>query len=680
MGVPGLWEVLEDAGTVISIAKLAAIDGFQQNSSGRRAYRVGIDVSIWFEHAKASRGGDNPAVRGLFFQLAKLSKMSLIPLFVFDGRLRPKVKRGSKMGKSGSHELSQPFKKFLDAFGMEWREAPAEAEAELAFLNREGHIDAIMSDDCDTFIFGARTVFKNPSDSLSGNKRHLATNSKDKTDQFHTWIYRASDIENNPRVAINRGGLILFALLAGGDYDKGVHGIGKAIAARLARCEFGDELLQAYQNLPQEMLSEFLVHWRLRVNTQLREGTPRTSVVLPDTFPPLETLEKYAKPLHSGNKVGAGPSSSLSLRDRKGIDLGQVAHLCEEYFEWGQREVIIERFSRLLWPGAIMHVLRRSALEMDENERTHGHTREIGTPSSLIHRCLSKPDRTDRVANAFVNRGPIHQQVVTDDEDFRPLITQIVGSREHTSTDDTLEYRIEVLPTQLVHIANAGIRGTKPAPPRKEGAKEPKDLEDAHKLLRMWIPAVMLQRVHPTMVEQFVLKQSSKGQKKGKGKQRASSSAMSDDGTLDPPVFSSPVRTPSTSQSSRHESQSRNSSQVPYQAAVNSSLSFRVPSPAPARANLGGFEFTFEDPDRAQFDEVQFDDMMDIEPEDAVVDERPRTRFEAICDQIITAPAKSSKSKPRKRKAIADPEMLVEHRPASKKARKSLLEMIDEIV
>lgn len=424
------------------------------------------------------------------------------------------------------------------------------------------------------------------------------------------------------------------------------------------------------------MLPEFLVRWRMRVNTQLREGTPRTSVVLPETFPPLDTLKKYAKPLHSGNKAGAGPSSSLSLRDRKGVDLGQVARLCEEYFEWGQREVIIERFSRLLWPGAIMHVLRRAALEMDENERTQGHTREIGTPSSLVHRYLGKPDRTDRVANAFVNRGPVHQQVVTDDEDFRPLITQIVGSRKHTSMDDTLEYRIEVLPTQLVHIANAGIRGTKPAPLRKEGAKEPKDLEDPHKPLRMWIPAVMLQRVHPTMVEQFVLKQSSKGQKKGKGKQRASSPAMSDDGTMDPSAFSSPVRTPSTSQSLRHESQSRNSSQVLSQAAINSSFSSRAPSPA--RANLGGFDFTFEDPDRAQFDEIQFDDMMDVEPEDPVVDERPRTRFEAICDQIITAPAKSSKS--RKRKATANPEMPADHRPASKKARKSLLEMIDEIV
>ena len=36
--------------------------------------------------------------------------------------LRPKVKRGSKMGKSGSHGLSFNFKKLVDAFGMEWRE------------------------------------------------------------------------------------------------------------------------------------------------------------------------------------------------------------------------------------------------------------------------------------------------------------------------------------------------------------------------------------------------------------------------------------------------------------------------------------------------------------------------------------------------------------------------------
>lgn len=84
------------------------------------------------------------------------------------------------MGKSGSHDLSKSFKELLDAFGIEWREvrihftvileinvhirpfqqAAGEAEAELAYLNRTGVIDAVMTDDVDAFVFGATTVIK----------------------------------------------------------------------------------------------------------------------------------------------------------------------------------------------------------------------------------------------------------------------------------------------------------------------------------------------------------------------------------------------------------------------------------------------------------------------------------------------------------------------------------------
>jgi len=39
-------------------------------------------------------------------------------------------------------------------------QAPGEAEAELASLNALGLVDAIMTDDCDAFIFGARTLIK----------------------------------------------------------------------------------------------------------------------------------------------------------------------------------------------------------------------------------------------------------------------------------------------------------------------------------------------------------------------------------------------------------------------------------------------------------------------------------------------------------------------------------------
>lgn len=48
----------------------------------------------------------------------------------------------------------------IEAFGFEWRIAPGEAEAELAYLNRMGAIDAIITDDVDTFVFGASTVIR----------------------------------------------------------------------------------------------------------------------------------------------------------------------------------------------------------------------------------------------------------------------------------------------------------------------------------------------------------------------------------------------------------------------------------------------------------------------------------------------------------------------------------------
>jgi Holliday junction resolvase YEN1 len=39
-------------------------------------------------------------------------------------------------------------------------QAPGEAEAELAYLNSTGVIDAILSDDVDNFLFGARVVIR----------------------------------------------------------------------------------------------------------------------------------------------------------------------------------------------------------------------------------------------------------------------------------------------------------------------------------------------------------------------------------------------------------------------------------------------------------------------------------------------------------------------------------------
>ena len=65
--------------------------------------------------------GENPELRALFFRTLNLLETPMIPLFVFDGRERPRVKRGSKVGKAGSHKFTAKMKEMLDIFGIEWR-------------------------------------------------------------------------------------------------------------------------------------------------------------------------------------------------------------------------------------------------------------------------------------------------------------------------------------------------------------------------------------------------------------------------------------------------------------------------------------------------------------------------------------------------------------------------------
>ena len=67
--------------------------------------------------------GANPEIRTLFFRLCKRPRMPFTLVFVFNGRQRPGVKRGSRMGKSGTHNLANDSKKLLDIFRIEWREA-----------------------------------------------------------------------------------------------------------------------------------------------------------------------------------------------------------------------------------------------------------------------------------------------------------------------------------------------------------------------------------------------------------------------------------------------------------------------------------------------------------------------------------------------------------------------------
>jgi hypothetical protein len=98
----------------------------------------------------------------------------------------------------------------------------------------------------------------------------------------------------NPQgLALSPDGLILFALLCGGDYDPGIDNCGVITAFGLARCGFGDKLVDAIQNLHDHDLDHFLVQWRDSLQFELSSNSqgmlckcqPQLALHIPDTFP-----------------------------------------------------------------------------------------------------------------------------------------------------------------------------------------------------------------------------------------------------------------------------------------------------------------------------------------------------------------------------------------------------------
>lgn len=85
MGIKGLWQVSEkhffstfefaqdsfqhlpETAKDESLMELAVKRGFEANLQGLRAYRIGIDVSLWFFHAQKVAGQTNNGELQMFF-------------------------------------------------------------------------------------------------------------------------------------------------------------------------------------------------------------------------------------------------------------------------------------------------------------------------------------------------------------------------------------------------------------------------------------------------------------------------------------------------------------------------------------------------------------------------------------------------------------------------------------
>ncbi|KAI0733784.1 PIN domain-like protein [Fomitopsis betulina] len=332
MGVHGLWEVLKPVSTSRSIEEFFISEGFNHRR-GERLFRLGVQGTFGIGRV---RSGENPELRTLFFRLARLLRLPVHAVFVFDGPGRPIKKRA-----------------FIIAFGYDWWMAPGEAEAELAYMDSVALIDGVMTDDSDALMFGAQTVIRN----------------YDAKTQTMT-VVTAHDVLVHNSTVLTRDGMVLMVMMVGGDYaEGGLRGFGGHVVHGLARYGHGDALCQALWTLDSQPLAAFLSEWRDKVRRTLCEDEQhilgrryrKLSTQIPDSFPDLAIVNLYMCAVTSNYE-------DIDLNMARPPDIVTLGTLCERYFAWGSSDGIVTRFHSLLLPGVVTHLLINQATNCDMAE------------------------------------------------------------------------------------------------------------------------------------------------------------------------------------------------------------------------------------------------------------------------------------------------------------------------
>ncbi|KAK5635263.1 hypothetical protein RRF57_010975 [Xylaria bambusicola] len=376
-------------GKRISLTKLAV----EKLEESGRPLRIAVDISIWQFQVQAARGGSNPAIRTLFYRLLRLLGLSIQPIFVFDGPNKPTFKRNKRSGR-GDGVATAMAKRLIRLFGFLVHDAPGEAEAECALLQQNGIVDAVLSEDVDTIMFGCTRTLRNWS----------AEGTKGAKSPTHVSMYDSRELLEGAS-GLDREGMVLVALMSGGDYlPEGIPGAGVKLACEAARAGFGKSLCQIKRSNTSELASwkEWLTY-ELRHNESGFFRTRHKALNIPDDFPNMDILRYYTHPVVS---TTAALDQLKQQAWDKPIDVQGLREFVRETFDWSYRTGAV-KFIRVLAP------------------------------------CLLVRKMMQQEAGPGIASGGSGQEL-------SGLVKAISTRRAHFSTDATPELRLSFIPSDIV--------------------------------------------------------------------------------------------------------------------------------------------------------------------------------------------------------------------------------------
>ncbi|EUC30612.1 hypothetical protein COCCADRAFT_39193 [Bipolaris zeicola 26-R-13] len=333
MGIPALWDTIKRYEEVIPIAQLAE-DHYQRHG---KPLRIAVDEADWRfnnltpQQVYAIRDATNQHAfqgieKAMFYRLCRFLTLNIQLIFVFDGPGRPwkRDKRGQGRIDYEERWLLQELLKYL---GVPYHEAPGEAEAECARMQILGIVDAVWSQDSDCLMFGCTLWFH---DHRVAKNEGVTDRSKENTKKNGKYASVVRAIDMKERYNLDREGLVLFAMLVGGDYDQnGLPQCGPGIALQAVNEGLGKSLCECRNQFDCQLWSKELAQF---LNTSSR----RRSIPVPSMFPDYDILKKYYRPKVTSDQELL-LASRLNLEYIRPIQEHELLKLTSECFNiWGR--------------------------------------------------------------------------------------------------------------------------------------------------------------------------------------------------------------------------------------------------------------------------------------------------------------------------------------------------------
>ncbi|KAF2031138.1 PIN domain-like protein, partial [Setomelanomma holmii] len=326
-----LFKIIKEYDRSIPIARLA-VDHHQRHG---RPLRIAVDEADWrFNNLTqaavyAIKDTSDQAFQGqekdMFRRIRRLLTLDIQLIFVFDGPGRP-WKHGRRGQGNINYCENELLKEMLRCFGIPYHEAPGEAEAECARLQILGMVDGVWSQDSDCLMFGCTMWTQDDRVVKEKGTKDYSKENMSKSKKT-VWVVHAAELKS--RLQIDREGLVLFAILVGGDYNtKGLPSCGRSAAMKVLRKGLGKSLCICRNQRNCDIWGSHLVE-------ALRQAGV-CSIQVPVGFPDFKILQKYNSPKVSDDSALTN-SVKLNLDHMRPIVELNLLEVTSSWFNmWGR--------------------------------------------------------------------------------------------------------------------------------------------------------------------------------------------------------------------------------------------------------------------------------------------------------------------------------------------------------